>query len=124
MSKKKLKRLLAVSAVSFSCLWLSVVPINKAWAQTSREAEISIYIQQLKDNNGIVSYYAYKGGSILTKQYNPAEPDKPGQPPLNKAAIFYGLSINETTKLPVFTYSTKDKTNLVVGGTTKTEIAL
>ena len=71
-----------------------------------------------------VNLSAYKGGSIFTKQYNPAEPDKPGQPPLNKAAIFYGLSINETTKLPVFTYSTKDKSNLVVGGTTKTEIAL
>ena len=71
-----------------------------------------------------VNLSAYKGGSIFTKQYNPTEPDKPGQPPLNKAAIFYGLSINETTKLPVFTYSTKDKTNLIVGGTTKTEIAL
>jgi len=71
-----------------------------------------------------VNLSAYKGGAIFTKQYNPAEPDKPGQPPLNKAAIFYGLSINETTKLPVFTYSTKDKTNVVVGGTIKTEIAL
>ena len=58
MSKRKLKRLLAVSAVSFSCLWLSVVPTNKALAQTSREAEISTYIQQLKDRNGRVNYYA------------------------------------------------------------------
>ena len=58
MTNKKLQRLLAVSAVSLSCLWLSVVPINKAWAQTSRQAEISIYIQQLKDRNGELNEYA------------------------------------------------------------------
>jgi linolenate 9R-lipoxygenase len=71
-----------------------------------------------------VNLASYKGGSIFTKQYNPTEPDKPGQPSLDKAAIFYGLFVDESTKLPMFIYSTKDKRNLVLGGTTKTEIGL
>ncbi|MCC5611365.1 LamG domain-containing protein [Nostoc sp. CHAB 5834] len=71
-----------------------------------------------------VNLASYQGGAIFTKQYNPAEPDKPGQPPLDKGAIFYSLLIEESTKLPMFIYSTKDKPNQVFGGTTKTEIAL
>jgi hypothetical protein len=71
-----------------------------------------------------VNLASYKGGSIFTKQYNPLEPDKPGQPSLDKAAIFYGLFVDESTKLPMFIYSTKDKRNLVLGGTTQTEIGL
>lgn len=71
-----------------------------------------------------VNLASYKGGSIFTKQYNPTEPDKPGQPSLDKAAIFYGLFVDESTKLPMFIYSTRDKRNLVLGGTTQTEIGL
>ncbi|BAZ19457.1 hypothetical protein NIES4073_03270 (plasmid) [Kalymmatonema gypsitolerans NIES-4073] len=58
MGKRMVKRLLAVSAVSFSCLWLSVVSTDKGWARTSRDAEISSYIQQLKDKDTNVSYNA------------------------------------------------------------------
>ena len=71
-----------------------------------------------------VNLGSYKGGSIFTKQYNPTELDKPGQPSLDKAAIFYGLFVDESTKLPMFIYSTKNKRNLVLGGTTQTEIGL
>ncbi|BBD60108.1 hypothetical protein NIES2109_29030 [Nostoc sp. HK-01] len=49
--KRTVKRLLAVGAVSFSCLWLSVVPMGEGWAQTSQNAKISTYIQQLKDKD-------------------------------------------------------------------------
>ncbi|MFQ4141498.1 PBS lyase [Chlorogloeopsis sp. ULAP02] len=39
-----------MSAVFFSCLCFSVVPMGKGWTQNSRDAEISSYIQQLKNH--------------------------------------------------------------------------
>ncbi|MBD2441598.1 HEAT repeat domain-containing protein [Nostoc sp. FACHB-110] len=56
--KKTVNRLLAVGAVSFSCLWLSVVPMGEGWAQTSKDVKISTYIQQLKDKDASVRYTA------------------------------------------------------------------
>ncbi len=49
---------MAVGAVSFSCLWLSVVPMDEGWAQTSRDAEISTYIQGLKNKDASVRSFA------------------------------------------------------------------
>ncbi|AFY32265.1 HEAT repeat domain-containing protein [Calothrix sp. PCC 7507] len=56
--KRTVKRLLAVGAVSLSCLWLSLVPMGEGWAQTSRDADISTYIQKLKDKDATVRYFA------------------------------------------------------------------
>ena len=72
MNKRALKRLLTVSAVSFSCLWLSTEVLNKVWVQIRTEIEISAYIQRLKDKDPTFRYYATYALERIGKEAVPA----------------------------------------------------
>ncbi len=52
-----------------------------------------------------VNLARYNNSHIFAKQ------NQPGQPPVEKEAIFYGLFIDDAKKIPKFIYSTKDKKN-------------
>ena len=56
MGDRTLTRFVAALALSFSCLSLSVLPMSKGWGQNASNAEISSYIQQLKDKDASVRF--------------------------------------------------------------------